>query len=1030
MQTTSKLRLEHQRQDRARFPASPGGTRLHRKTTQVAVALLATVAFGLPWASHAQEGTTATSEPAFTDVGRLAVEPGIVPGEEPVSAGEAQQSGWLILNRKLRRGYVVFETAAKTTIVRSYDLDTLAPRRRVTLRGLPIYAGPRAAASAGVTNGYAGEIVHAVDEEAGRLYLALTDNSETGVYGHVAGIAVSSASQSPDGNRPVARYVAIDEEAFDQGRSPFAASFAEQPNWPLGWLRSLVVDRTRTTEGVDAFGKTRSFGRLASVITLPNASSLPPATHQLRQWDVSDLTLGEAAVRENTGLTPPDVNTGGVALSVCSASSMTTGTAGSGSYQWGLLMAADGAYLGCQGGNESSRAAFVQLHPDGSSTGTQHAFPLSRPVSDVLVDHGNGRLLFGSIAGTSRTWWVFDAAAKRFMGALVATLGTGGYSAGLDSRTGRLYMLVPDYTVVEEGRAFGVRGGLHTADTRLDPVPAAENVDPALAYPAVVRIQVDTHPHTGVTRVFVRRGRFSQTLRVVYPGTQPTEPSEVEPFFRVLRDDRPVPAAAAEDPEADRRFTTNVAEVDGVTKASYQASGSGYGSRALLVGGLGAATSPSLADLLVPDCNKDDRELLAGQVESAALSDVSASATAASLAADPATEAQAGTLPAECRQADAAHMPNSAELDFDADDDGESEYRIGCTGDDGRREQAPIAGRTVSRSAFTSYADCDQEGAIVRAGGAAAAVLPGAGPPATVGYSQSTVTVERREEGGVVVKVDSIARDLDIALGERTGHIGVVRAEATSAAAGRDGTAKATFTRQVCGVDIPGVLTQPQCLSESTLGELEAKFKERFSGQAEIRFRKPDTRLLEGSISGFRSGVQRQQADLFQDARISKDTSLAVPGLELVFFQGDSSLYGAGRQILHLAGVQASTSYGIACLHGAGARGGCATGSGGEAPLDPDMPTVGPDGGLVHPDDGDSSSDSRNGRSGGRSLVKTLTDLIKAPFTIAADVLRLLFANPREFGLMAAVWALLYLPCYLGERRRTLEKLAARRVAA
>jgi hypothetical protein len=49
---------------------------------------------------------------------------------------------------------------------------------------------------------------------------------------------------------------------------------------------------------------------------------------------------------------------------------------------------------------------------------------------------------------------------------------------------------------------------------------------------------------------------------------------------------------------------------------------------------------------------------------------------------------------------------------------------------------------------------------------------------------------------------------------------------------------------------------------------------------------------------------------------------------------------------------------------------------------------------------------------------------------MAADAARLLFSNPREFGLMAAVWALLYLPCYLGERRRTLQGLAARRATA
>jgi hypothetical protein len=46
-----------------------------------------------------------------------------------------------------------------------------------------------------------------------------------------------------------------------------------------------------------------------------------------------------------------------------------------------------------------------------------------------------------------------------------------------------------------------------------------------------------------------------------------------------------------------------------------------------------------------------------------------------------------------------------------------------------------------------------------------------------------------------------------------------------------------------------------------------------------------------------------------------------------------------------------------------------------------------------------------------------------------AEALRLLFNNPRELGLMAAVWALLYAPCYLGERRRSVRGLRSRRAS-
>jgi hypothetical protein len=39
--------------------------------------------------------------------------------------------------------------------------------------------------------------------------------------------------------------------------------------------------------------------------------------------------------------------------------------------------------------------------------------------------------------------------------------------------------------------------------------------------------------------------------------------------------------------------------------------------------------------------------------------------------------------------------------------------------------------------------------------------------------------------------------------------------------------------------------------------------------------------------------------------------------------------------------------------------------------------------------------------------------------------LKLLFSSPRELGLMAAVWLLVWAPCYLGERRRLAARLTS-----
>jgi hypothetical protein len=961
-------------------------------------------------------------------------------GEGAVTVNNANQSGWLILDRTARRAYQIFE--AEGTVVQSFDLDTLAPRRRAVFpNSFPVVGGPRANNGAGGPGGSAGEVLHAIDEKAGRLYLAMSDSLT-----YLVGNPVAYNSLSSDGNRPVAHYLVIDEAAFDDPANQHFAAKLPEPDKPFAWLRSLVVDRSHgATQGTDALGHPREFGRLVSVTTLPNAAGRPPGVHQLRQWDVStSATWGDASVPVQVALPagrPP------VPLKACAAASMTTGPADSGNFQWGLLMVEEGAFLACQSAPDSARAVFVGLGRDGLATGAESAHPLSRPVTDVLVDEGGRRLLFKSYDGGNRTWWVFDAEIKRFAGALAAVLSSDGFGAGIDGTTGRLYMLVPDYVATDHGRGFGVRGGLQTADTRLDPVPPAENVAPELAYPAVFRIQVD--PAT--RRVFVRRGKTGST-RYVYPATQPSADAPVEPHYLVLRDDRPVPTQVVEGPEDDRRFTTNVAEADGVTKASYQASGSGYGARTLLIGGLGAATERNAGGALAPDCSNDDREVVAGEVESAALSDVSASATAASLGADGRTEEQAGRLVSSCNQDHASGAPATSPLEFDGPDEGEdSDFRTQCTGDDDPAERRPPDARLgdalklpQSRAAFAADVDCRQSATAVAAtatgavatpparlggGTVAGQAVPGADAPVVkVGHAESKVTVERAKAGGVVVKVDSVARNVEIA---GIGRIGVVRSEATSAAAGRDGTARGTFARTVCAVDIPAVLTTPQCLSDSALAELEAKFAERFSGQAELRFRSPEPELLAGSVSGFRSAVQRRAIDLFQDSSISKDDSLAVPGAELVFFRGDSPSAGAGRQIVHLAGAQAGASYGIACLYGQGPKGGCATGTGEGEDASPEFtaPTVGPDGDLTGGTYAGGSGTAGSG-GGGRSLLDRVKDALTLPFRIAADVARLLFSDPREFGLMAAVWALLYLPCYLGERRRTLQGLAARRVAA
>ena len=206
------------------------------------------------------------------------------------------------------------------------------------------------------------------------------------------------------------------------------------------------------------------------------------------------------------------------------------------------------------------------------------------------------------------------------------------------------------------------------------------------------------------------------------------------------------------------------------------------------------------------------------------------------------------------------------------------------------------------------------------------------------------------------------------------------------------------------------------------LKALVGQLNEAMGGRGEVRLRTPDAELLDGTEHGYLAAVQRDRRQLFSDQTITRDRSLAIPGLEIIFFRGDGGAWGAGRQVIQLAGAQAATSYGIICVFGQSASGKCSNGDD-EAMLDGGITTLSGDTIVVTevqevPGDAPPASSDKE---------PTILRLIKKIPQAIAQALRLLFNNPRELGLLAAVWALLFAPCYLGERRRSIRGLTARR---
>ena len=1005
-------------------------------------------------AKAAEEGTLSRRVP---EIGQVKV---------PV-ADFSNSSGWLILNPITRRGYSLAESGAET-IVESFDLDTLQPLQRTAIPGLPI-ATEMGSASAGSAYN-AGEVVHAVDQEAKRIYIAFGQTFTTGVAG-------LNGSES---RRMALRFVVLDEVRFDTdpghafGAFTPPASEAALADYTLMGMR---VTREHTPPG--AKGKIlAAFASPYPASNAPGASApIPgPFHHILVQWDVSGVQTNQVPpgfLSPIVPLTAPDWEEHLYACGTAPMSSTGSSDAtiiGVKNYQWGILPTKNAIYLGCQSAPASGAVVRVPLEQEtGQPTPglDQEMVPLGKPIADTMVDPGGGRIYLKSFGGDGATWWAFDVLEMRYVGSIATGLLNGQVTAaGLDEGTGRLYTFTADICVPRRGGgALPVRGGLRIVDARLDPVPATENVRPDLAYNSTYRIKVD--PVT--RRVFLRRGNALHRFRAAYPGCETSVESPVEPHYRVLEDHVPVAQAPAELDDA--AFTTNVPEKKGLTEVSFLGEGSGFGSRVILTGGIDAVTRGALTTVQ-SQCGRDDRELLIGSVGGVEVTNQSTRADAASLDGDPRTREDMGLPITRCRpQAQPNQVSDEEqrdqlnrchgdvqELAFDdvytdeqgrtkddnkdgcPDGTGVNSYAAQCNQDyDSGLASGPsrsIVPRDMAnpRHGFKADVRCspESETATGTADGSLSSDrlskmqedYAGSGAPQgpmTVARSRVEVTVTREFGKGVTVEVDAIARGIEI---PAIGSIGVVRSVAKSTSTGRDGRAEGTYKRTICDVHI-GDTHVPGCVgSDEQHAILVERLNSTLAGRAEIRLRQPDGGLLDGTPHGYLAGVQRDRRELFGDRTITKDNSFAIPGLEIILFIGDGGPWGAGRQVLQLAGVQATTSYGIICTFGQAANGKCSEDvMSTESLLDLES---GLDEGIDDPGDVNAVPDDGGNTDDGGDEPAVITLLRKIPEAIA-QALRLLFNNPRELMLMAAVWALLYAPCYLGERRRSIRGLQNRR---
>jgi hypothetical protein len=899
-----------------------------------------------------------------------------------------QKTGWLILDPTFRRAYEIFEfqaSAAKATIVQSFDLDTLKPIRRATITGfVPLPAAYNHPAGSG-------EVVHAVDEEGARIFLPMSATDRP------------LAATSNDSQRALDHLAIIDERAFDRGDPQFITKFSiptDQPLLRTSGLRGMAYYREDGT------------GRLLS-LWADSSPGTGPFLHQLVQWGI-DRASDTWKKEDLLG-------------TACGAGRLQEGEADRGMYQRGIGRTPKYILLGCHGSGAVAQAIRIHLTTTGQPDGVVDVRPLPRVAGDVIADSPRSRLLFRTIkSGTA--WWVYDGNEDAWLGAVGAAVSDwGAYnSAGLDLTTGRFYSLVPNHIALSQAADIPVRGGLNFTDDTLTPVPQLTTVRPDLAYPSMFRIAIDPATANRPRRLFIRRGLAGASCFADGATDASACNPMVEDFYTVVEDRRSVAASATT--SSSDRFTVNVDQKPGVTAANFERGGSAFGTRMLLIGGVSAATTRQFDKPPLrhgSSCLASDREFVFANVQAARATNVAAAATASAVSADPASKLDLEDPLHKCWPTPTLGSPDNILVALGPWPQPDAvpkqghelnETTAGCTGNAGevQNHSSAAPGQTNDTKVF-----CKQtEGTV---GAKASFVFSQSS--VTVGSTSSELTMSDDQARGKITTVTSEARN--VAFGDVT--IGLIRATATAWAGGRPGSADAEFKREICNVVVAGNQTEPRCLSDEQQQTFVKNVNQRLAGKGELRLRQPDPAYINGTTGGFQAAVERQPAELFTDTLVTRDFAKPVPALELILYRDDGAL-GAGRQVFQFAGVEVSSQYGIYCLYGSNDAGNACNNILGDIAIDTTdtTPTGSFSAGVLDVTPQTTPIVTSVPQPKKESPIRRFLRRVAA---LPGDAFKLIVSRPGDALLLLGLWSLVWLPCMLGERRRAASRLVAARIA-
>ena len=688
------------------------------------------------------------------------------------------------------------------------------------------------------------------------------------------------------------------------------------------------------------------------------------------------------------------------------------------------------AVIGCVGRGLLGEVWRLGLAPTGT-VASQTLIGQVATASDFLMDPAGQRAHAITSSGVGQSIVAVDLQRRGVVGSVnlsfdFETQSTPqGVGAGIDPLTGRLYALAAPSVQPTTGKSNP--GGIIVVDGRRAPLPQG------FAFTDMAKASLD------MVAVAPARGERPALVFVHRQG---------EPYYRVFADRLPVQT----DPplvEADR-FTVDAPEQDGMTQASFSGSGNGYGLRTILLGGTNAIPDPVTAirgesltkDMLTgfgtsPGCGETNREIVFATVKTGtSLSDTGSTADAAAATADPRTIQDLEQPIASCSPALAPRTTfgrsRTSPDDVPQQHAGQSPFRdtkvpgrnenvdqfVGpsfpfspavCLPPDRPTDESPHEGDQAYEGVkppggWTARVECPTEQEKVNARAASAGASIG---DVSIAKASNETVIERKPGEGAFVKVTSDVRGFAVGADLSIDRIIAV---ATSAAGGRPKSATTSFTTKLCGVSVAAISVE-QCFDpraadmKSVMAAVNSALSQR---QMELRLPEPDADLRKGTPGGALAAISKDRFASQGDRLFNNDFSAAVPAIEILRLH--DSTQGRGRQILQLAGVQASSSYNISLVP---------TGTGGEdtfATGATDVPVL----------DGSTAASLPI-----PSIPTSLRPKLPSPKELLMALIRTLTLAFRNPGAALSVTALAFVafgvPLHLFERRRLLAAARSRR---